>query len=126
MKRVWISVGITALMIVWVIFCNLSLKRLSAQITEQLELAETKAADGNFDDAGVCFDRAYQKWNDAEAFLGSIAKHNELDQIAVDLEQAAAYFARGEYNDFISLTRAARRRIGHIEQMESLSLGNIF
>lgn len=126
MKRVWISCAVFAAILVWVGFSNMGLKNIAGVSAENLDLCEKYVENGDYDNAARHFKAAHDKWNGSLPFLGAVAKHAEIDEIVVEFEQGDSYLKSKSYSDFLMIVYSVRKRISHIEEMEKITLGNVF
>lgn len=91
MKRLWIGIGLLAVILVMGLWSASRLRDIHTGISEDLTNAAAAAQDGQWQQADKLARQAQQKWRDSWNFSAAMADHTVLDEIDGFFAQAEVY-----------------------------------
>ncbi len=65
-------------------------------------------------------------WTNNQGYLGAVLRHDEMDEVMVELAKLKSYASIDETDDFLSSCEGVLAQLEHIREMEWPSLKNIF
>ncbi len=119
--------ALTVLLVLLAI-CLLNLRLLDRCISETtrcLETAQTLAQSGDLAAAALAVEQAQRIWDRWETFLGSVARHDELDELRYTFARLPGFAADNNSDEFRAQCAELIARVKHIREMERPSLHNI-
>lgn len=96
MKRLWLGVGILAVLLAVSVCVTLGMDRVHDGIAADLEAAQAAAIDEDWDKALELADRAAEKWERTRRFTAAVADHGPMDEVD---RQFAALKASGRLRE---------------------------
>lgn len=106
------------------LFSLKTLERCVAQTTQQLKAAQALAQAGNLNAAAQAADGARRSWERWEAFLGSVLRHDEADDLRFAFARLSGFAAENDRNEFRAECAELIARVEHILTMEQPKLHN--
>lgn len=96
MKRLYLSVGLIALLAVLSGVHTWQLGRVTGQLTDLLTQAQELAEQEDWDGAARLTRQAKERWMDCEGYLHITLRHTDTDAIQVSMDEALAFLEGAE------------------------------
>ena len=96
MRRLYLSVGLIALMAALSGFHIWHLNDLTGQLTAQLTQAQALAQREDWDGAARLTRQAKERWTGHEGYLHTTLRHTDIDAILISLDETLAFLEGGE------------------------------
>lgn len=126
MKRMLFALAILILIGAGCVLCDWHLTRETQQFTALIDRADTQAELGNREEALETLQQLQTQWEEQTPLLGSLIRHAEMDQAEQLLSRAQACLRTGQLDAYYLESDSLRCILLQIDEMESLSLQNIF
>ena len=97
MKRLYVSLGLIALLAVLCGVHTVWLSRLTGDLTELLTQAQEQVERGDWEDAVQVTRQAQKQWLDNEGYLHITLRHADIDAILVSFDEALAFLQGSEH-----------------------------
>ena len=97
MKRLYISLGLIALIAVLCGAHTVYLGRFTGELTELLTQAQEQVERGNWEGAIQVTRQAQKQWVDNEGYLHITLRHADVDAILVSFDEALAFLQANEH-----------------------------
>lgn len=124
MTRVWVSLGLLAV-IITLAFTEYNLAvGTSDSISETLEKTEISAKHRSDDTEQLCGDMN-TLWNSRKTYLAMFLSHEEIDQISISLDKLVRLSSQENYDTLYIECSALRNRIESLKETEKVDLHNI-
>ena len=81
MRRLWLGVGLLAVLLGISLFVTAAMDHVHEPISEKLEAAANAAAAGNWDEATALADQAQKEWRRHWHFSAAVADHEPMEEI---------------------------------------------
>lgn len=96
MKRLYVSIGLIALMAALSGLHIWRLNSLTGRLTGLLTQAQEQVARENWDEAARLTRQARERWMDQEGYLHVTLRHADTDAIQLSMDEALAFLEGGE------------------------------
>ena len=96
MRRLYLSVGLIALMAALSALHVWHLNDLTGQLTAQLTQAQALAQREDWDGAARLTRQAKERWTGHEGYLPTTLRHTDIDAILISLDETLAFLEGGE------------------------------
>ncbi len=96
MRRLYLSVGLIALMAALSGLHIWHLNNLTGQLTAQLTQAQALAQREDWDGAARLTRQAKERWTGHEGYLHTTLRHTDIDAILISLDETLAFLEGGE------------------------------
>ena len=96
MRRLYLSVGLIALMAALSGLHIWHLNDLTGQLTAQLTQAQALAQREDWDGAALLTRQAKERWTGHEGYLHTTLRHTDIDAILISLDETLAFLEGGE------------------------------
>lgn len=128
MKRLYVSLGLVALLAALCGLHNLHLFRFTTQLTSLLDQAQAQVEQENWEQAARLTRQAQSKWIDHEGYLHVTLRHADIDAVLVSFHEVLAFLDAGERQSAEYAAANARliTQIGLLFEAELPTLTNIF
>ena len=100
MKRLWLGLGILAVLLAVSIAVTAGMDRVHERIAADLDAAQTAAETENWEQADALAQAAARKWQRARRFTAAVADHGPMDDVDRQFAALMAYGAARETADF--------------------------
>ncbi len=126
MRRLIIAI---CLLIIIGTACVFSTMKLTQHVEDMINLintADTYAVNKEYE---LWADTAYMvavKWHEISVFIGSIARHNELDDIALKLQSYSFYAEYRDFERYMEHSTVLKAYLYHLVEAELPIIKNIF
>lgn len=100
MKRLWLGIGILAVLLAVSIAVTAGMDRIHDSIAEDLEAAQDAAASEDWEKAAGLADAAARKWQQWRRLTASVADHGPMDEVDVLFAALLAYADDREEAEF--------------------------
>lgn len=97
MKRLYLSLGLIALLCVLCTAHVIHLSRFTSELTSLLSQAQEQVEREDWDAAARLTRQAKQRWADHEGYLHTTLRHTDIDAILVSFDEALAFLNGGEH-----------------------------
>ena len=97
MKRLYVSVGLVALLAVLCGVHTIHLGQFTGQLTGVLTQAQERVDGGDWDDALQLTRQAKERWVEHEGYLHITLRHTDIDAILVSFDEALAFLQGDEH-----------------------------
>ena len=126
MRRVWIATVMLAILMASVIYTTRQISSISSQLSGELDKCESALLDGNIENSAYYLSNAYTIWNKKIKFFACVSKHEELDAIAVNFDEARGAFLLKDDSLFMAKLYSLRSRIRQLDSSERVAVYNVF
>lgn len=96
------------------------------KITEDLNLGEEFAKQGEFDKAKECFLRAEEMYISKEQYMAAFVNHETLDEIGKALSAVAPLAEKDSENEMMAALYEAKTALTHLRNDHKFLIGNLF
>ena len=118
MKRFWFAAGLLAAMLALSLWNAAYIQKLADSITQQLELSQTMAARGAWEQAARITGQCQQEWEDNHAYLHIVSRHADTDEILLSFRELEQYLNLEEMDQYAAENLSLITRIGLLAEME--------
>ena len=92
----------------------------------ELEQAQERTAQGDWEGAAELSEQAFQSWQDHEAYLHILMRHSDTDEILSSFRALEQYLALEETDQYTAANAELMTQLELLAEMEQPSLVNIF
>lgn len=126
MKRLWISVGLIALLAVLAVFHVQRLDRFVTELGRQLELTQNHLNREDWDSASPLLLDAYDRWEDNGFYLHTTLRHEDIDAIRASFREAIAFMdSRDDTGECAAVIGRLRNQLELLLEAELPSIKNL-
>ncbi len=125
MKRLWIALGLLALLLLLTICHTHSLQHFTNHLTGQLEEAETLVQQEQWEQARQLTQSALDTWNRQDIRLHVLLRHADTDQIHAGFQEVLALLNSREYGEYAAANARLISQLHLLSEAEQLNLKNI-
>lgn len=97
MKRLYVSLGLVALLAALCLAHTVHLSCFTTQLTGLLAQAQTQAEQENWDQAAHITRQARERWVGHEGYLHVTLRHTDIDAILISFNETLAFLDAGEH-----------------------------
>ena len=102
------------------------LHRERDSLSQQLEQAQERTAQGDWEGAAKLSEQAFQSWQDHEEYLHILMRHSDTDEILSSFRALEQYLALEETDQYTAANAELMTQLELLAEMEQPSLVNIF
>lgn len=121
MRRLYLSVGLIALMAALSALHVWHLNDLTGQLTAQLTQAQALAQQEDWDGAARLTRQAKERWTGHEGYLHTTLRHTDIDAVLISLDEALA-FLEGEEKQSAEYAAVNARLLTQLELLVEAEL----
>jgi len=127
MKRLYLSVGLIALLAVLSGLHIWQLGRVTGQLTDLLTQAQELAEREDWDGAAFLTRQARNRWLDYEGYLHVTLRHTDTDAILISMDEALAFLEGGEKQpaEYAAVNARLLAQLGLLVEEELPTLTNL-
>lgn len=125
MKRLWIAVGLLAVLLSGTLLNAYYSQILSDQLTDRLGQAQALARTSQWDQAQSITRQAYQDWQNHHTYLHTFMRHTDTDRILQAFHSVLQYLELQEMDQYASANAELITQIDLLSEMEQVSLVNV-
>ena len=127
MRRLYLSVGLIALMAALSGLHVWHLNDLTGQLTAQLTQAQALAQREDWDGAARLTRQAKERWTGHEGYLHTTLRHTDIDAILISLDETLAFLEGGEKQpaEYAAVNARLLAQLGLLVEAELPTLTNI-
>ena len=127
MRRLYISVGLIALIAALSGLHIWHLSQFTEQLTTLLTQAQEQAGQENWDEAARLTRQAQTQWMDHEDYLHITLRHSDTDAIQISMEEALAFLEGGEKQpaEYAAANARLLTQLGLLVEAELPTLTNL-
>lgn len=126
MRRLWAAAAILAVLLGGTLWNAWYAERLTGEMIQQLEQAQKRTAQGDWEGAAKLSEQAFQSWQDHEAYLHILMRHSDTDEILSSFRALEQYLALKETDQYTAANAELMTQLELLAEMEQPSLVNIF
>lgn len=126
MKRLWIAVGILAVLLAGTLGNAWYARAFTEQLTGQLREAQEQASKGDWERAASLSQKVFQSWQSHRAYLHVLMRHSDADQILCSFRALEQYLALEEPDQYTAANAELITQLELLSEMEQPSWINIF
>ena len=97
MKRLWLGVGLLAVLLATGIWITAHVARIHQPISEKLSQAAEAAREKRWEDVDIWLEQAKMSWDQNSFFSATVADHEPMEEIQGLFAAAQAYAAQREF-----------------------------
>ena len=126
MKRLWIALVLLTALLAGTLLHTRSLDRFTRELTSQLKLAQSMAADGRWGEADALTEEALHTWRDRDVYLHVLLRHGDTDAIYAGFQEVLALLGSREWGEYAAANARLVTQIALLSEAEQLTLKNVF
>lgn len=126
MKRFIVSVLLLSLVVAICMWGTNFVYKNYEKITEEINLGEELAEDGEFERAREHFIRAERLYVECEQYMAAFVNHGTLDDIGQALSAVAPLSDKDSENEMLSALYEAKTALDHLRNDHKFLIGNLF
>ncbi len=127
MKRLYIALGLVALLAVLCTVHTVYLGRLTAELSGLLAQAQEQVERGDWEAADRLTRQSKEIWEEHEGYLHTTLRHADIDAILVSFDEALAFLRAGERQsaEYAAVNARLITQIGLLLESELPTLTNL-
>ena len=126
MKRLWISVGIIALLAALATWHVWTLDRYTTRLGRQLELVQNYLNREDWEDAAPLLRQVYDQWEEKAFYLHTTLHHEDIDDIRASFREAMAFTeSRQDASECASIIGRLRNQLELLIEAELPTIKNL-
>lgn len=126
MKRLWISVGIIALLAVLATCHVWKLDRYTTHLERQLELVQNHLHREDWEDAAPLLQSVYAQWENNAFYLHTTLRHEDIDNIRTSFREAMSFTeSRQDASECASIIERLRNQLELLIEAELPTIKNL-
>lgn len=127
MKRLYIALGLVALLAVLCTVHTVYLGRLTADLSGLLAQAQEQVERGDWEGADRLTRQSKEIWEEHEGYLHTTLRHTDIDAILVSFDEALAFLRAGERQsaEYAAVNARLITQIGLLLESELPTLTNL-
>lgn len=125
MKRLWIGVGVLAVVLAAGIALNVAMDRLHTDLSRELDRAGELAMQERWEEAGEVAREAYRRWQDRRRLLAAVVDHEPLEEMERLFSQLWVYRQRQWITEFSAVCVQLARQAEAIGDSHILTWWNL-
>lgn len=127
MKRLYIALGLVALLAVLCTVHTVYLGRLTAELSGLLAQAQEQVERGDWAGADRLTRQSKEIWEEHEGYLHTTLRHTDIDAILVSFDEALAFLRAGERQsaEYAAVNARLITQIGLLLESELPTLTNL-
>ncbi len=124
MKRLWLGIGIMAVLLVLSLWIQEGMCRLHEPMAQDLEQAAQAALDGDWEQAQSLSQKAQKTWNRTHVLTASVADHSPMDELDMLFAELPVFAREQEAVHFAATCRSAAQMAQAMAQAHTFTLWN--
>ena len=127
MRRLYLSVGLIALMAALSGLHVWHLNDLTGQLTAQLTQAQALAQREDWDGAALLTRQAKERWTGHEGYLHTTLRHTDIDAVLISMDEALAFLEGNEKQsaEYAAVNARLLTQLGLLVEAELPTLTNL-
>ena len=126
MKRLWISAGLIALLVILAAFHVWKLSNYTSNLEQQLELVQRHLNREDWENATPLLHDAYRQWEDKGFYLHTMLRHEDIDDIRASFREAMSYLdSREDAAECAAILGRLRNQLELLLEAELPSIRNL-
>lgn len=125
MKRLWIALGILAVIFAATLYNAHFLNHFTDTLTDLLEQAEAQAEARDWAAARALTEEARAFWDGHALYLHVLLRHSDTDDVEIGFREVGEYLEIGEQGEYSAANARLIMEIGLLYEAEQLSLKNV-
>ena len=126
MKRLWISVGLIALLAILATAHLWVLGRYTVNLGRQLELVQSHLYREDWENAAPLLRSSYEQWEDKAFYLHTTLRHEDIDAIRTSFREALSYLpAREDAAECAAIVGRLRNQLELLLEAELPTVKNL-
>lgn len=126
MKRLLVAAALLSAVIVICLFGTNFVRENHKKITEEINLGEEYAKEGNFEKAKEHLLKAEALYVKSEQYMAAFVNHATLDEIGQAISAVPPLADKDSENEMLSALSEARTALAHLRNDHIFLLGNLF
>ena len=126
MKRLWIALGILAVLLSAALCCGAALRGSLSDVAQELRLAHEAVQAGDWAQAQTVTARAFRLWERSSGSLHFLLRHGDIDAISLGFQEVTQLLNHRERGDYAAANARLIAQLGLLWQAEQLTLQNLF
>lgn len=126
MKRLWLAIGIMALVFCATLYNAHLLGDFSSGLADTLARAEEHAEAGEWRQAGELTQKAYEAWEGHSLYLHVSLRHSDTDQIHTTFHEVLEYVECRQDGEYSAANARLMAQLELLNESEQLTLENLF
>ena len=127
MRRLYVSLGLVALLAALCTVHTVYLSRFTGRLTQQLTQAQAQVDRGDWAEAARLTQRAKEDWTAHEGYLHTTLRHTDIDAILISFDEALSFLQAGERQsaEYAAVNARLLTQIGLLIEAELPTLPNL-
>lgn len=125
MKRLWIAVGLLALLLAASLTNAWYAQKLTGNMGERLRQAQTLTGQGNWDRAEALTRQVYEDWQDHHFYFHTLMRHSDTDQVLRAFRQVLEYLRLREPDQYNAANADLVAQLELLAEMEQATVVNV-
>lgn len=125
MKRLWIALGVLALLLAGSLWNTARVTRVSDTLTAALNQAEAAVAEDDWDTAAALTQQALEQWTAAEPWLAFVLCHENTDAVTTGFQEVLGFLQYRSAPEYDSANGALVAQVEHLAEIEALNWKNV-
>ncbi|MCD8189283.1 MAG: DUF4363 family protein [Clostridiales bacterium] len=125
MKRLWIALGVLALLLAGSLWNTARVTRVSDSLTAALNQAEAAVAEDDWDTAEELTQQALEQWTAAEPWLAFVLCHENTDEVTTGFQEVLGFLQYRSAPEYDSANGALVAQVEHLAEIEVLNWQNV-
>ena len=126
MKGLYLASAIFAVLILGIIFAQLSLEKVGEDMTKPLDKLTEAVDSDDWDVADNICSELSDRWEDNAIWLAMLIDHSETDLIITTISEISQYEKYRDKPELMAKAETLRELIAHIPKKERVNFENIF
>lgn len=126
MKRLLVAAVLLGAVIAICLFGTSFVRENHKKITEEINLGEEYAKEGNFEKAKEHLLKAEELYVKSEQYMAAFVNHSTLDEIGQAISAVPPLADKDSENEMLSALSEARTALAHLRNDHIFLLGNLF
>ena len=126
MKGLYLASAIFAVLISGIFFAQLSLEKVSEDMTKPLDGLTEAVDSGDWAAADMICNELSDRWVDNAVWLSMLIDHSETDLIITTISELSQYEKYRDKPELMAKAETLRELIAHIPKKERVNFENIF
>lgn len=126
MKRVITAVILFVLLSVFCFWAYFFVSGISNEISATVQTSEQRVTADDFSGARDAMEDSYHTWSRHKNVLGTLTRHNEIDDIEMLYQRARQSLDNEDKNEALLQTRELKAMLSHLPEMQAPTYQNIF
>ena len=125
MKRLWIAAALLALLLGASLANGAHARKVTGDMREQLNQAQTQAEQGNWGRAESLTRQAYEDWQSRHFYFHTTMRHSDTDQVLRGFRAVLEYIQLQEPDQYNAANADLMAQLELLAEMEQASVVNV-